>query len=199
MDRFSGVVALCAVSLFSFIAAGDLIHQQEVFFAIMILFAIIVVVSLVIFSRRVFSFLIRVLKDNSLFKKKIVELHDQLYFFKKSPKVFIKSLFFSLSIQILTPIGFFVLSKAFGLDVGIVYFLALIPIIMLIAFIPITIAGAGTREAAAVYFFSLIGVDKSISLSLSLLNLVFFIFVGILGGIFYVSVYHRWFQSNSQS
>jgi uncharacterized membrane protein YbhN (UPF0104 family) len=92
---------------------------------------------------------------------------------------------------------FFVTSKAFGLDLGIIYFLILVPIIMMIALIPITIAGAGTREAAAVYFFSLVGINKSIGLGMSLLNLAFTIFIGLLGGIFYVTIYHRRLQSPS--
>jgi hypothetical protein len=68
---------------------------------------------------------------------------------------------------------------------------------MMIALVPITIAGAGLREGAVVYFFTLIGIAKQISLGISLLNLAFTIFVGLCGGIFYVTVYHRWLQSRA--
>lgn len=139
----------------------------------------------------------KVFKKDSLLKKKLVAFHDELYFFKENPKIFIKSLFFSFPIQFLTATGFFIISKAFGVKIGIIYFLTLVPIIMAITLIPITIAGVGTREASAVYFLSLIGVGKSIGLGISLVHLVFMIFTSVIGGIIYVSIYHRRLQSYS--
>ena len=68
---------------------------------------------------------------------------------------------------------------------------------MAVASVPVTIAGAGTREASAVYLFSLVGIDKNIGLGISLLNLIFLIGAGILGGLIYVSIYYRWLQPNS--
>jgi uncharacterized membrane protein YbhN (UPF0104 family) len=197
MDRFSGSVALVFIALFSFMLGWRLLKQKEVIFSLLLLCSIIGLASLIIFSKRFFSFFAKIFKNNSPLKNKLISFHDQLYFFRKNPSVFIKSMFFSLPIQFLTPVMFFVTSKAFGLDLGIIYFLILVPIIMMIALIPITIAGAGTREAAAVYFFSLVGINKSIGLGMSLLNLAFTIFIGLLGGIFYVTIYHRRLQSPS--
>ena len=98
----------------------------------------------------------------------------------------------------MTVLGFFIASRAFVTNIELVDFLILVPIVMAVALIPITIAGAGTREFAVIYFFSLIGIDKSIGMSISLLNLLFFVIGGILGGIFYVSIYHRRIQSHLQ-
>jgi uncharacterized protein (TIRG00374 family) len=197
MDRFSGAVGLVLVAFFSYIGGRRFVTDKEVVFSLIILCIIITFVSLIIFSKHVFSFLTNIFKNGSKFKEKIVAFHDHLYFFRKNPAVFFKSMLFSVPIQILTPLQFFVASRAFGVDTGIIYFFILVPIIMMIALIPITIAGAGTREAAAVYFFSLIGIEKSIALSFSLLNLAFTIFIGLLGGIFYVTFYHRRLQSYS--
>lgn len=195
MDRFSGSVALALVAFFSFIAGRRLLTQKEVLYSLIMLCVLIGFISLLIFSRTFFSFFAKILKDGSSFKKKVFNFHDQLYFFRKNPGVFFKSMLFSLPIQILSPFSFFVISKAFGLHIGFIYFMILVPLVMMIALIPITIAGAGLREGAVVYFFSLIGVAKSVSLGISLLNLAFTVFIGLLGGIFYVTVYHRWFQS----
>lgn len=76
--------------------------------------------------------------------------------------------------------------------------MAVIPIVMALALIPITIAGAGTREAAFVYFFTAYyGIPESIGLGMSLVNLIYLVSAGLLGGIFYVTVYHRWLQPSS--
>ncbi|MFH1505081.1 MAG: lysylphosphatidylglycerol synthase transmembrane domain-containing protein [Candidatus Omnitrophota bacterium] len=197
MDRFSGALALTLIAFFSFIFKGDIIEVGGAGSALFILCFLALFGSLAIFSKTFFSLLMKVFKKKSSLKEKISSFHNQLYFFKKNPKVFFKSFLFSFPIQIFSSIGFFISSKAFGLQIDIIYFLILVPIVMAIALIPITIAGVGTREASAVYFFSLIGVEKSVGLGMSLLNLVFLIVMGILGGIFYVSVYHRWFQPRS--
>ncbi|MFH1876049.1 MAG: lysylphosphatidylglycerol synthase transmembrane domain-containing protein [Candidatus Omnitrophota bacterium] len=200
MDRFSGSCALSLVSGGAFIFGillGRIPAERKIFIPLFILGSLVGVVSVIIFSRRVFTFLTGILRARPVFRKKLINFHDQLYFFRTHPRVFLKSLIFSGLIQALTPISFFISARAFGVDISFIYFLILVPVIMAIALIPITIAGAGTREAAAVYFFALVGVENSVSLGMSLLNLAFSVLSGIIGGIFYVIVYHRWLQSRS--
>ena len=195
MDRFSGGIALTLIAFFAFIFGRKIIPCEGVGFALSILCAIAVFSSLVIFSKSFFRFLIRIFKKKPRLEEKLISFHDKLYFFKNNPKVFVKSFLFSLPIHLLASIAFFVISKAFGVDLSIIYFFTVVPIVTAIALVPITIAGAGTREASLVYFFSLVGIEKSVGMGISLANLVFIIFMGIIGGIFYVSVYHRWLQS----
>ena len=195
MDRFSGGIALTLISLLAFIAGRNMILGEGIAAALFALCVIAGFTALVIFSKSFFLFLVKVFKRKSL-KEKLVSFHDKLYFFKNNPGIFIKSLFFSFFIQVLTVLGFFIISRAFDVKISLVYFLIVVPIVTAIALIPITIAGAGTREASLVYFLSLVGVEKSVSLGISLVNLIFMVFIGIIGGIFYVSVYHRWLQSH---
>lgn len=197
MDRFSGSIAIVLVALFSYMFGRSIFREKEVALSLALLCLLIGIASCIIFSKRVFSFSLKILGKNHSLKTKLVEFHDHLYFFRKNPVVFLKSMYYSLPIQLLTPLIFYVGSKAFGLHVSMLYFFILVPIIMMIALIPITIAGAGTREAASIYFFSLIDVPKTIGLGLSLMNLAFTIFLGLLGGLFYVTVYHRRLQSRS--
>jgi uncharacterized protein (TIRG00374 family) len=197
MDRFSGLSGLAVIVLFAFFAGRHLLPQKQIFYSVLILCLLLVFVGLVIFSKRFFMFVTAVFRRNKFLKKRLINLHEQLYFFRNNPVVFFKAVAFSIPVQMLGAFSFFIVSKAFGVQVSAIYFFVLVPIIMVIAFIPITIAGIGTREAAAVYFFSLVGIEKSVGLSMSLLNLVFLVTSGILGGIFYVSVYHRWLQSRS--
>ncbi len=199
MDRFCGGLALTIVSLLALIAGGAALRQNSVILAVLVLCLISTFGIFVIFSRRFFNLLSKVFKWFPLFKSKLISFHDQLYFFKKNPRIFLKTLGISFVVQTLTAFAFFTISKAFYLNISIINFLILVPIIMAISLIPLTPVGAGTREASAVYFFSLIGIEKSVGLGISFMNLFFLILMGILGGIFYVSVHHRWFQSNTQS
>lgn len=197
MDRFCGCVALIVVAFCSFLAGRNILVQPQVFVSLMILAVGAVFVFLVIFSRRFFSFITAVFKKKPTLRQKLIDFHTQIYFFRKNPQFFINAMFLSLVAQGLNSFGFFVMAKAFGVDVSIMYFFILIPIIMAVAMLPITIAGIGTREAAAVYFLSLAGIEKSVGLSISFLNLAFLIFLGVIGGILYVSIYHRWLQPHT--
>ncbi len=199
MDRFSGGTALVLVAATAFLFGKSILSDPQITIAICLLCMGALFMSLVIFNKSVFLFLTKVFRKNDRIEEKLISFHDQLYFFKQNPKVFLKSLCFSLPIQMLAPLSFFIASRAFAVEISIIYFFILVPVVMVIAMIPITIAGAGTREASAVYFFSLIGVNKTIGLGISLLNLILMVSLGIIGGIFYVTVYHRWLQSHSQS
>lgn len=198
MDRFSGALALTLVAFFAFALGRSIVPGEGVSVALLILCAMAGLSSLIIFSKSFFRFLVRVFKNKPRLEEKLISFHDKLYFFKKNPKVFAKSFLFSIPIQLLMSIGFFIISRAFDVKLSVIYFFISVPIITAIALVPITIAGAGTREASAVYFFSLVGIEKSIGLGISLLNLIFLISMGIVGGIFYVSVYHKWLQTHSQ-
>ena len=199
MDRFNGSFALGLVAFISFLAGKHLLPQEQkaITLSLIILCLVIIFFSLLIFSKRFFLFFTKFFKKDSLLRKRLVSLQEQLYFFRKNPSVFMKGLLFSLPVQILTAISFFVISKAFDVNVGAIYFLILVPIIMMIALMPITIAGAGTREAAAISFLPLIGISRSVAFGISLLNFMFTLLLGLLGGVFYVAVYNRRLQSRS--
>lgn len=196
MDRFSGGFALSAVSLVAFIFGWSLIKEKDVLLAIIIFLATSIIFISLFFNKLFLNFLDRHLKKGFL-KKKIKNLYDELFFFRENPKIFAKSLIYSSAIQILTCLVFYLLSKAFFLNINIIYFFIFVPIIMFIAVIPVTVAGIGTREAAVVYFLSKVGVDRSVALGISLAILFLIIFMGLLGGIMYVVVYHRWLELNS--
>jgi len=62
-----------------------------------------------------------------------------------------------------------VLALELGLNINYIIVLAFLPIISLAQLIPISIAGWGVREGAVVSLFTLMGLDPSISLVVSLL------------------------------
>src|SRR3989338_3854206 len=49
-----------------------------------------------------------------------------------------------------------------------------------------SIGGLGFREAGAAYFFSRIGVDSGIAVSISFMTFLFMVAVGLMGGAIYV-------------
>lgn len=67
---------------------------------------------------------------------------------------------------------FFFIGLSVGINVSFFYFLMFMPVATFIGQIPITINGLGTREAAMISLFGVIGVSATKIFSMSLINLV---------------------------
>jgi glycosyltransferase 2 family protein len=76
----------------------------------------------------------------------------------------------------------FCLARALGLAVSAFDTFTLVPSALLIAMVPITLAGWGVREVVFIQAFSLAGVASSDALALSLLYGIVFLVTGLLGG-----------------
>lgn len=63
----------------------------------------------------------------------------------------------------------FLLFKSFNLQIPFFYHLAFLPLILIIAIIPVSISGFGLREGGFVFFYGLIGIDGNVAFLVSLL------------------------------
>jgi hypothetical protein len=74
-----------------------------------------------------------------------------------------------------------VIGKAINAPVPLIYYFVAIPIIALLAAIPISFNGMGVREGSYIFFLGLIGIDKSVAFSIALLWLFIVIASSLLG------------------
>jgi uncharacterized protein (TIRG00374 family) len=65
------------------------------------------------------------------------------------------------------------ITRMLDLEVGFFYIVLIIPIITVAEFLPISISGLGTREAAVIYFFAVIGIARPDAVAFSLVYLLF--------------------------
>ncbi|MBD3246419.1 MAG: hypothetical protein GF333_05350 [Candidatus Omnitrophica bacterium] len=199
MDRLSGLLALnLVVAAAYFSAYATLARAQAVSLALSAITVLNVCIVSLVVSRTFFRFLLALVGPVRRLRARVVLLHRHLYYFRRHPLFFLYTLLFSLCIQCMTAVSFYFAARALGAQADLKIFLCLAPVIMLIAFIPVTIAGAGTREAASVYFFSLFGISEPVALGIALLNFFYLVTVGLAGGVVYVAFYHRWLQSHSR-
>jgi len=75
------------------------------------------------------------------------------------------------------------LALCFGIKIDFIFYLLFIPLINIITLLPISINGFGTREAAFIYFFGLIGVVKEEAFLIAFSTYIMFIFLAIIGGV----------------
>ena len=73
---------------------------------------------------------------------------------------------------------------ALGLDVSLFYIFLFIPIVTIIEILPISILGLGSRDAAIILLFALIGINKENAFAISFLLLILKIIPVIILGFF---------------
>ena len=195
VDRFSGMVGMASMVVVCYLIGIFFFPVKSFVFPVSIVALMAGVGMTVLFNKRFFSFAVSRLRPHSRLKQKLTELHEHLAVFMRSPWIFLTALGYSLVIQSINAIVCFFLFRAVGADVSFIHVLVILPLALAIGTIPVTIAGIGTREAAMVWFFGQVGVGREYALAVSLLNLVFSVLVGVIGGLLYVAFYHRRLQS----
>lgn len=123
--------------------------------------------------QKLFKILIKFLTP-SVFKKRVSSFLDEFYlgFKTLNLKLFFKLLIFGFLYYFFagTTLHYFT-TLALGISVPFWYLFFIVAIAALAAALPVTILGLGTREAAFIYFLSLLKIPASFAVALSLLAL----------------------------
>ncbi len=190
LDRLSGCIGLVLVAVVSLLLGKNIIdnfyvHVIVYFFVIGIMFILVL-----LFNNRIFEFFSRFIQGKGRFWERFFLIHKEIYFFKKHKTLIILNIAISVLIQLVVPVMFWVLAGSLYDGISIFPFLVIVPIVTVVVSIPITIGGLGVREWAMVLFLSQLGLEKSLSASLSLLQFIYLVIVGVIGGIIYVLTFH---------
>ncbi len=96
-------------------------------------------------------------------------LLDVFDMFRRNPRLVLKTSLLSLLAQVLLVCQCYCLGHSLAIPLGFAEYVAVIPVILSLAAIPITPGGLGVREALSVTMLGALGVASERSLSLSLL------------------------------
>ena len=83
-------------------------------------------------------------------------------------------------------VHYYFAALALNLEINFLSFLFMVPIVLLIAMVPISIGGLGVRENTTAYFLQMLGVSSTSAIALPLLVLFLLIIESIIGGIFFL-------------
>lgn len=101
------------------------------------------------------------------------------------------SLLISLVFQFLTVVQHYFFIRALDLDVTFGYALFFIPLLTLVASLPISINGLGIREGGYAYFLGRVGVGSAEAVSIGLLSLSMLLLSGLWGAFVYATTRQR--------
>lgn len=179
VERFSGLVALV------FLAAAVLPFAKEVIPQGSYLVPIIIGVLLFFFT---FILVVLLPKTSQLLGKesKLARFHAGLVVYSGHLKPLAVAFILGLLLQANVVVHYYFLSLGLGLDLSILYFFIIIPILRVVLLFPFAINGIGLRENAFTYFFQVVGIGAGAALAISWLDLGMVLVLGAIGGLIYV-------------
>jgi hypothetical protein len=163
LDRFAGLFTL---ALFASTASWLLmaVHPEPLFRklawasgAISLLFCI---ATIALFSRRIVGWIApmsRWIGEGALLDR-ARDLRQAFLIYRDEPQTVLKVVGLSVTTQLLRIVVHWCCARALGLPLAFAWILLFIPVVSLIAILPISVGGWGLREGAQKTFFSLPGV-----------------------------------------
>jgi uncharacterized protein (TIRG00374 family) len=185
LDRLSGFVAIALVAVITFVLNYYLFDNGLIIFLISIMVVISVTFTLLLFNKKMYSFGCRIFSRFPKIQNGLMDLHRDIALIKNKQWLGIMGIVISCLSQIIYALCWCFIAKALHQDMNIIYFLVFVPLTCIAASFP-SIGGLGVREIAAVSLFGKIGMNDDIAASISIINFLFMVIVGLIGGLSYV-------------
>lgn len=185
IDRILGLTGLLLLNLIANNLAPDLLPKGMFW-----LINSIVLLGLCGFTLLVFLHKIQFLGQWRI-TAYVLRISRNLQHVLKSFKSISLQMVIGIVIHLLSMINIFFVGQSVGLDYNLLTFSVIVPPVILLTLIPVSLAGWGVREGAMIGLFTLIGADKSIVLSMSILYGIILIVASLPGLQVYLSGRHK--------
>ena len=188
LDRLSGFAGIVIVAAVMFIVGYHKIPDRSVGGSIVVMTIISLVLTTIFFSHRIYSFFCTLFNRWPKLKESIMDVHYDIVLMKGKWGQGILAILLSCLAQVFLAYMYFLVGKALNQDVSFFYFMVFSPLICVATALP-SIGGLGVREMGWVYLLAKVGVVQGVAVSISLINFVFMVLVGLIGGVMYVATF----------
>ena len=190
LDRLSGFASIVLVAVGSFIFGYRFIDDKSLIVPIVIMAGASLGIAGILFNGFIYEFCCRIFNRWPKIKDSLMKLHYDISLLKDRKAYGYGAIGMSCLSQIILAFVFYLIARALHQEISIIYFLIFVPMICIASSFP-SIGGLGVREAGAVYLFSKVGISSAVAVSMSLINYMFMVAVGLLGGLIYAALYSR--------
>ena len=173
-DRIIGTFSLAIVTIIAFF----ILRETEVFaissvlsYGILGFLILTLMLPFLIRSKSLLS-VIRWLLDSVSQKRlfaTVQDMSEHLRLYQTQQAVMVKALSISFLNLIIAVLEFYIIARAFSAPVSIGYFLLFIPLVILLATLPVSMGGMGLLEGGIVFLFTKVGMPVEMCLSTALL------------------------------
>jgi uncharacterized protein (TIRG00374 family) len=117
---------------------------------------------------------------------RIARLQESLRWYRGRPATLALAFAITIASHVLMIVSIYALALSLGSTVPFAYFLMFVPIVNVLAALPITLGGLGVRDAGFVLLFPLVGMTRAQALGTSFLFFGVAMSVALLGGLVYL-------------
>lgn len=187
VERGTGVIGLFCFLLLALFLGFRLIDFHTILVVMIVLFALISIFLVLLLNPKLlkplrFLFKIRFMQKIKNKLKSMVDAFSAL----GNKKVLALVIFLSFLMEFNVILHYYLVALALKIDISFISFLFMVPIVLLVAMIPISIGGIGVRENTTTYFLVAFGVAASQAAIFPLLVLLQLLLVSIIGGIIFL-------------
>ncbi|MBE0461381.1 MAG: flippase-like domain-containing protein [Candidatus Aminicenantes bacterium] len=189
VERLTGIIVLLGFAFTSSLFRLDMTGKVPVIWVALII-SFLGLTSIAVFFMPYTTRILNIIPDKGILtkvKQKILEFRGIVFKYKKKKQQLLKAFFWAFLLQVNVILHYFLIGKALHLNISLLDYFIFIPIVLLILIIPITINGLGLREGSYIEIFKFYGISANVAFSFSLIDVVFGIILGIVGGIIYVT------------
>ena len=189
LDRFIGLFTLTWFSLAAYLLAPAFPGGQSV---LALTLCVTVVLSITIasaFSRRLSGLgeriVLKLVPDRV--GERVTKIRLGILRCRAHLKILALATVVSVGVQLMRVGVHYVVGRALGLDVSFGYFLIFIPLIAIIASVPVSFGGIGVRENSGVLLFGRLGVEGTVAFSMEFIAYLVGLAASLVGGVVFVS------------
>ncbi len=186
LDRLGGFVVIVLIALAAFLWGYDLIRDPSLLISILVLGTVSLAIVVVLFNETLYEFCCRVFNRFPHVKAKFMQLHYAVVLLKQKYRDIALVLVISTVSQMTFALVNYLVARGLHQDVPPIYFIIFVPLICVVSSLP-SIGGLGVRDAGTAYLFAKVGMSTATAVSLSLINFLLMIIVGLIGGVIYVA------------
>jgi uncharacterized protein (TIRG00374 family) len=189
LDRLLGFVAIAVLAL----GALPLLPRGTVspwLFAVVVTFSLATLfLSLTIFHRGMFAPLERMFGGVQLFGlgRRLTAVADELHAYRRHPGSLARLLGLAVVVQLIRILVHVLMARSLGIRLSAIYFFVIVPILAIVVVLPVSVAGLGIRETAAVGLFGHVGVSPSDAVAHQLSTFLVCLAVNMIGGVLFVA------------
>jgi len=188
LERFTGLVALIGMALAASLLRPDLLRNTALTLLLAGMGAGFAFLMLLLVSRRVQTLALWIF-DRLPFRRLTAKLRkfvEVVFYFRSHRLILLKAMLLSLFFHLLTVVNTQAACMSLGLETDFLTLAVVVPVVLIIAIIPVSVNALGIMEGAFVFFLAYAGLDAAEALSVALVLRVKAFLLAAMGGVLFL-------------
>jgi uncharacterized membrane protein YbhN (UPF0104 family) len=119
--------------------------------------------------------------------RRLTAVADELHAYRRHPGTLARLLGLAVVVQLARVAVHVLMARSLGIRLAPIYFFVIVPILAIVVVLPVSVAGLGIRETAAVGLFGHVGVSPSDAVAHQLATFLVCLAVNMVGGVLFVA------------